>query len=117
MTAAAQMCHRVAFTVRSRFQEQNSSWELKKVAHIMAKAVMGFWQSIEVYRYEVVFLFCYVFAFPSFVEKQVFYEGVTNHALVFLSLPWLSNSFVHWQLAWIYLPVGLWNAITPFFCK
>ncbi|XP_009621987.1 chromatin modification-related protein EAF1 B-like isoform X1 [Nicotiana tomentosiformis] len=47
MTAAAQMCHRVAFTARSRFQEQNSSWELKKVAHIMAKAVMGFWQSIE----------------------------------------------------------------------
>ncbi|KAJ8534575.1 hypothetical protein K7X08_016303 [Anisodus acutangulus] len=47
MTAAAQLCHRVAFTAQLRFQEQNSSCKLKKVAHIMAKAVMGFWQSIE----------------------------------------------------------------------
>ncbi|CAN4093728.1 unnamed protein product [Withania somnifera] len=47
MTAAAQLCHRVAFTARLRFQEQNNSCKLKKVAHIMAKAVMGFWQAIE----------------------------------------------------------------------
>ncbi|XP_055813029.1 chromatin modification-related protein EAF1 B-like isoform X2 [Solanum dulcamara] len=47
MTAATQLCHRVAFTARLRFQEQNSSCKLKKVAHIMTKAVMGFWQSIE----------------------------------------------------------------------
>ncbi|PHU07562.1 hypothetical protein BC332_24051 [Capsicum chinense] len=47
MTAAAQLCRQVAFTARLRFQEQNSSCKLKKVAHIMAKAVMGFWQSIE----------------------------------------------------------------------
>ncbi|MCD9643581.1 hypothetical protein HAX54_031183, partial [Datura stramonium] len=47
MTAAAQLCHRVAFSARSRFQEQNSSCKLKKIAHIMAKAVMGFWQSIK----------------------------------------------------------------------
>ncbi|KAJ8558250.1 hypothetical protein K7X08_005016 [Anisodus acutangulus] len=47
ITAAAQLCHRVAFTARLRFQEQNGSCKLKKVAHIMAKAVMGFWQSIK----------------------------------------------------------------------
>nr|XP_025888644.1 chromatin modification-related protein EAF1 B-like isoform X1 [Solanum lycopersicum]XP_025888645.1 chromatin modification-related protein EAF1 B-like isoform X1 [Solanum lycopersicum] len=47
MTAATQLCHDVAFTARLRFQEQNSSCKLKKVAHIMAKSVMGFWQSIE----------------------------------------------------------------------
>ncbi|XP_049408486.1 chromatin modification-related protein EAF1 B-like isoform X1 [Solanum stenotomum] len=47
MTAATQLCHEVAFTARLRFQEQNSSCKLKKVAHIMAKSVMGFWQSIE----------------------------------------------------------------------
>ncbi|XP_060180317.1 chromatin modification-related protein EAF1 B-like isoform X1 [Lycium barbarum] len=47
MTATAQLCHRVAFSARSRYQEQNSSCKLKNVAHIMAKAVIGFWQSIE----------------------------------------------------------------------
>ncbi|WCJ38058.1 Helicase/SANT-associated DNA binding protein [Euphorbia peplus] len=47
MTAAAQICHRVAFTSRLRVEEQNQSWKLKGVAYNLAKAVMQFWQSME----------------------------------------------------------------------
>ncbi|CAK7333927.1 unnamed protein product [Dovyalis caffra] len=49
MTAAAQICRRVAFTSRSRVEEQNQHLKLKKVAYSLAKAVMQFWHSAEVY--------------------------------------------------------------------
>lgn len=48
MTAAAQICHRVAFTSRLRSEEQNQRYKLKKVALNLAKAVMQFWHSAEV---------------------------------------------------------------------
>ncbi|XVF21383.1 hypothetical protein REPUB_Repub12eG0085800 [Reevesia pubescens] len=48
MTAAAQVCRRVAFTSRLKFEEQNQYWKLKKVALTLANAVMDFWQSAEV---------------------------------------------------------------------
>ncbi|KAL3517807.1 hypothetical protein ACH5RR_020396 [Cinchona calisaya] len=47
ITAAAQICHRVAYTSRLRFHEQNNFWEHKKIAHVLARAVMEFWQSVE----------------------------------------------------------------------
>ncbi|KAJ9169764.1 hypothetical protein P3X46_017919 [Hevea brasiliensis] len=47
MTAAAQICRRVAFTSRLRVEEQNQQWKLKKVAYSLAKAVMQFWHSTE----------------------------------------------------------------------
>ncbi|XP_065874021.1 chromatin modification-related protein EAF1 B-like isoform X2 [Euphorbia lathyris] len=47
MTTAAQICHRVAFTSRLRVEEQNQCWKLKRVAYNLAKAVMQFWQSME----------------------------------------------------------------------
>lgn len=47
MTAAAQICHRVAFTSRLRSEEQNQHHKLKKVALTLAKAVMQFWHSAE----------------------------------------------------------------------
>ncbi|XP_022771460.1 chromatin modification-related protein EAF1 B-like isoform X2 [Durio zibethinus] len=48
MTAAAQICRRVAFTSRLKFDEQNQYWKLKKVALTLANAVMDFWLSAEV---------------------------------------------------------------------
>ncbi|KAJ0112465.1 hypothetical protein Patl1_01589 [Pistacia atlantica] len=51
MTAAAQICRRVAFTSRLRSEERNQRWKLKKVALTMAKAVMQFWHSAEVLLY------------------------------------------------------------------
>ncbi|XP_070034083.1 chromatin modification-related protein EAF1 B-like isoform X3 [Nicotiana tomentosiformis] len=47
ITAAGQICHQIAFSSRLRFQEQNRSWEQKRVAHNLAKDVMDFWHSIE----------------------------------------------------------------------
>ncbi|XP_043805665.1 chromatin modification-related protein EAF1 B isoform X3 [Manihot esculenta] len=47
MTAAAQICHQVAFTSRVRVEEQNQHWKLKKVAYTLAEAVMQFWHSAE----------------------------------------------------------------------
>ncbi|KAI4354359.1 hypothetical protein L6164_003229 [Bauhinia variegata] len=47
IVAAAQFCHRAAFTSRLRFEEKNKHWEIKNLAHTMAKAVMQFWHSIE----------------------------------------------------------------------
>lgn len=47
ITAAAQLCHQVAYTSRLRSHEQNNSWEIRKVAHILARAVTEFWQSIK----------------------------------------------------------------------
>nr|XP_008372482.2 chromatin modification-related protein EAF1 B-like isoform X1 [Malus domestica]XP_017187926.2 chromatin modification-related protein EAF1 B-like isoform X1 [Malus domestica]XP_028958333.1 chromatin modification-related protein EAF1 B-like isoform X1 [Malus domestica]XP_028958334.1 chromatin modification-related protein EAF1 B-like isoform X1 [Malus domestica] len=47
LTAAAQICHRAAFTSRLRIESQHQHWELKKVAHDLAKAVNQFWVSAE----------------------------------------------------------------------
>lgn len=47
MTAAAQLCHRAAFTSRLRYEEQNKHLGVKVLAHSMAKAVMQFWRSVE----------------------------------------------------------------------
>ncbi|XP_011024664.1 PREDICTED: uncharacterized protein LOC105125769 isoform X3 [Populus euphratica] len=49
MTAAAQICRRIAFTSRLRVEEQNHHLKLKNVAYSLAKAVMQFWHSAEVY--------------------------------------------------------------------
>lgn len=48
INAAAQVCHRAAFTSRLRFEQQNQFWEQKRVARTFAKAVMQFWCSAEV---------------------------------------------------------------------
>lgn len=61
ITAAGQICHQIAFSSRLRFQEQNRSWEKKRVAHNLAKAVMDFWHSIEVYR-----VICTILAYSVF---------------------------------------------------
>ncbi|XP_042489948.1 chromatin modification-related protein EAF1 B-like, partial [Macadamia integrifolia] len=49
ITAAARICHLVAFTGRFRFNEQNLHQKQRKVAHILAKAVMQFWRSAETF--------------------------------------------------------------------
>ncbi|KAL3604721.1 hypothetical protein D5086_005580 [Populus alba] len=49
MTAAAQICRRIAFTSRLRVEEQNHHLKLKNIAYSLAKAVMQFWHSAEVY--------------------------------------------------------------------
>ncbi|XP_052887548.1 chromatin modification-related protein EAF1 B-like isoform X2 [Gossypium arboreum] len=48
MTAAAQICKRVAFTSRFKFEEQIRYWKLKKIALTLANAVMDFWHSAEI---------------------------------------------------------------------
>ncbi|KAM3731635.1 hypothetical protein ACB098_12G179200 [Castanea mollissima] len=48
INAAAQICHRVAFSSRLRFEQQNQCWEMKRVAHSLAKVVMQFWSAAEV---------------------------------------------------------------------
>ncbi|KAE8685067.1 Helicase/SANT-associated, putative isoform 2 [Hibiscus syriacus] len=48
MTAAAQICRRVAFTSRLKFEEKNQNWKLKRIALTLANAVMDFWHSAEV---------------------------------------------------------------------
>ncbi|KAE8708113.1 Helicase/SANT-associated, putative isoform 2 [Hibiscus syriacus] len=48
MTAAAQICRRVAFNSRLKFEEKNQHWKLKKIALTLANAVMDFWHSAEV---------------------------------------------------------------------
>ncbi|KAM7527408.1 hypothetical protein LguiB_030818 [Lonicera macranthoides] len=47
ITAAAQISRRVAVASRLRFQEQNSHWKQREVAHTLAKAVLEFWHSVE----------------------------------------------------------------------
>ncbi|GAB4830218.1 hypothetical protein Ancab_019860 [Ancistrocladus abbreviatus] len=47
MTAAFQICHRVAFASHLRLEEQSKHGKLKTIAHTMAKAVMEFWHSAE----------------------------------------------------------------------
>ncbi|XP_043703526.1 chromatin modification-related protein EAF1 B-like isoform X3 [Telopea speciosissima] len=49
ITAAAHICHSVAFTGWFRFNEQNLRRKQRKVAHILAKAVMQFWNSAETF--------------------------------------------------------------------
>ncbi|KAK2649152.1 hypothetical protein Ddye_016641 [Dipteronia dyeriana] len=46
-TAAAQICHQVAFVSRLRSEEKNQRWKIKNVALTLAKAVMQFWHSAE----------------------------------------------------------------------
>ncbi|CAL5353506.1 unnamed protein product [Camellia sinensis] len=53
ITAAAQVCHRIASTYRLRFEEQNLRWKQKKVAHTLAQAIMDFWRSAEEMSKEV----------------------------------------------------------------
>ncbi|MBA0605662.1 hypothetical protein Godav_018214 [Gossypium davidsonii] len=45
MTAAAQICRRVTFTLRLQLEEKNQYWKLRKAALILANAVMDFWHS------------------------------------------------------------------------
>ncbi|KAM5563088.1 hypothetical protein ABKV19_018000 [Rosa sericea] len=47
LTAAAQICHRVAFQSRLRIEEQQQQWGIKKVARTLANAVNQFWHSAE----------------------------------------------------------------------
>ncbi|TYI74873.1 hypothetical protein E1A91_D07G234900v1 [Gossypium mustelinum] len=47
MTAAAQICRRVTFTLRSQLEEKNQYWKLRKAALILANAVMDFWHSAQ----------------------------------------------------------------------
>jgi hypothetical protein len=46
MTAAAQICRRIAFTSRLRVEEQNHHLKLKNVACSLSKAVLQFWHSV-----------------------------------------------------------------------
>ncbi|XP_059594012.1 chromatin modification-related protein EAF1 B [Vitis vinifera] len=48
ITTAAQICYRVSFSSRLRFEAQKQFQKQKKVAHALAKAVMQFWHSAEV---------------------------------------------------------------------
>ncbi|KAB2075397.1 hypothetical protein ES319_A07G218400v1 [Gossypium barbadense] len=48
MTAAAQICRRVTFTLRLQLEEKNQYSKLRKVALILANAVMDFWHSAQV---------------------------------------------------------------------
>ncbi|MBA0733073.1 hypothetical protein Gogos_017118, partial [Gossypium gossypioides] len=48
MTAAAQICRCVTFTLRLQLEEKNQYWKLRKVALILANAVMDFWHSAQV---------------------------------------------------------------------
>ncbi|XP_016650804.1 PREDICTED: chromatin modification-related protein EAF1 B-like isoform X1 [Prunus mume] len=47
LTAASQICHRVASTSGLRMEKQHQHWVLKKVAHDLARAVKQFWHSAE----------------------------------------------------------------------
>ncbi|KAG9149525.1 hypothetical protein Leryth_014302 [Lithospermum erythrorhizon] len=47
MTAAAQLCHRVAYTSQLRFQDKNRIEEEKRVAHLLSEAVIKFWSSVQ----------------------------------------------------------------------
>ncbi|KAK7395387.1 hypothetical protein VNO78_15943 [Psophocarpus tetragonolobus] len=47
ITAAAQLSHQASFTSRLRFEKQSKHLGVKILSHNMAKAVMQFWNSIE----------------------------------------------------------------------
>ncbi|CAA7045810.1 unnamed protein product [Microthlaspi erraticum] len=48
MTAAAQICHRVALTSQLRFEEQIQHMKMKKIASILSNAILQFWRLVEV---------------------------------------------------------------------
>ncbi|CAN8268564.1 unnamed protein product [Cochlearia groenlandica] len=48
MTAAAQICHRVAVTSQLRFEERNQEGKLKRIASTLSNAILQFWSSVEV---------------------------------------------------------------------
>lgn len=48
MTAAAQICHRVALTSQLRFEEKNQHRKLRNIASILSSAILKFWSSVEV---------------------------------------------------------------------
>ncbi|CAN8268555.1 unnamed protein product [Cochlearia groenlandica] len=48
MTAAAQICHRVAATCQLRFEERIQKEKLKRIASILSNAILQFWSSVEV---------------------------------------------------------------------
>ncbi|CAN7012010.1 hypothetical protein IGI04_012289 [Brassica rapa subsp. trilocularis] len=50
MTAAAQICHRVALTSQLRLEKQIQYRKLKNIASILSNAVLEFWSSVEVPR-------------------------------------------------------------------
>lgn len=50
MTAAMQICHRVAFTSQLKFEERTQHRKLKSLASTLANAVLQFWSSVEVPR-------------------------------------------------------------------
>ncbi|KAK9057433.1 hypothetical protein SSX86_022268 [Deinandra increscens subsp. villosa] len=54
-TAAAQISRRAAYHSQVRFQQQNSLWKQKQVAHTMAEAVMEFWHTVQVKCHELEF--------------------------------------------------------------
>jgi hypothetical protein len=47
MTAATQICHRVALTCQLRFEERNQHRKLKKIASVLSYAILQFWSSVE----------------------------------------------------------------------
>ncbi|KAG2294085.1 hypothetical protein Bca52824_040754 [Brassica carinata] len=48
MTAAAQICHRVALTSQLRLEKQIQHRKLKNIASILSNAILEFWSSVEV---------------------------------------------------------------------
>lgn len=48
MTAAAQICHRVALTSQLRLEKQIQYRKLKNIASILSNAILEFWSSVEV---------------------------------------------------------------------
>ncbi|KAF8113187.1 hypothetical protein N665_0054s0005 [Sinapis alba] len=48
MTAAAQICHRVASTSQLRFEEKVQHRKLRNIASILSSAILKFWSSVEV---------------------------------------------------------------------
>ncbi|KAM7265237.1 hypothetical protein ACFE04_002920 [Oxalis oulophora] len=50
MTAASQICRRVALASRLRFEGKTQCLKLKQIAYVLAKDVMRFWHSAEMLR-------------------------------------------------------------------
>ncbi|XP_024009658.1 chromatin modification-related protein EAF1 B isoform X2 [Eutrema salsugineum] len=48
MTAAAQICHRVALTCQLKFEERIQHRKLKNIASILSNAILQFWSSVNV---------------------------------------------------------------------
>ncbi|KAJ6401659.1 hypothetical protein OIU84_016957 [Salix udensis] len=71
MTAASQICRRAAFTSRSRVEEQHQHLKLKKVAYSLAKAVMQFWHSAEVYLSNN----CQNFGLKNAKHESIMFDG------------------------------------------